>query len=203
MGRFAILREKLGKYKEDIMPKPLRRLEYEIQKSGNWDAHCAGVGLFEVERIMMSKRFVVSLNNRSCTWNFWQLVWIPYRHAIYGMSFIGEDPQSYVHAYYRRQAYEATYGPIISPINGQNQWPENDLPEILPPFFKQGPGRPKKLRRRDPLEEPPKKVRRKNNQNKCRRCHQLGHNIKTCRNPHVTQPQPQEDPSQPQETTQT
>ncbi|CAL5192300.1 unnamed protein product [Lathyrus oleraceus] len=35
-------------------------------------------------------------------------------------------------------------------------WPEIDMEEMLPPSYKRGPGRPKKLRRREPNEDPNK-----------------------------------------------
>lgn len=73
------------------------------------------------------------------------------------------------------------YDQIINPINSPMQWPKTNDVEILPPMFKQGPGRPKRLRRRE-LDEPPNptKLRRSHTTNKCRRCHTHGRNSRRC-----------------------
>jgi len=36
MNRFATLRDKLKYYKGKVMPKPLKRLDWEVEKLGNW-----------------------------------------------------------------------------------------------------------------------------------------------------------------------
>ncbi|RDX58521.1 hypothetical protein CR513_62156, partial [Mucuna pruriens] len=75
---------------------------------------------------------------------------------------------------------------VISSLNGQNKWPKTNDKVILLPQYKCGPGRPKKLRRREPDEDPnPTKLRRTHTTNKCNRCHQFGHNSRTCKNPLV------------------
>ncbi|MCH98703.1 hypothetical protein A2U01_0019709, partial [Trifolium medium] len=37
----------------------------------------------------------------------------------------------------------------VSPINGMDMWPNVEVDEMLPPTYKKGPGRPKKLRFRE------------------------------------------------------
>lgn len=49
MGGFATLREKFRRYKVEVMPKPLKRLDMEVEKSGNWYATYAGGLRFEVK----------------------------------------------------------------------------------------------------------------------------------------------------------
>ena len=80
---------------------------------------------------------------------FWDLVDIPCRHVVAAINYKVEHPSDFVHAYYKREAYEACYGSQISPINGQQLWPKTDAPQILPSIFKTPPGRTRKLRRRD------------------------------------------------------
>ena len=36
MGIFASIREKFSSYEGDVMPKPLKRLNKEVELSGNW-----------------------------------------------------------------------------------------------------------------------------------------------------------------------
>jgi hypothetical protein len=49
--------------------------------------------------------------------------------------------------------YKQCYTNIVSAINGQDIWPEIEYEEMLPPVYKRGLGRPKKLRREP--DEPP------------------------------------------------
>jgi hypothetical protein len=91
---------------------------------------------------------------------------------------------------YRKSTFLDTYDNLILPSNGPKLWPQVDLPPILPPYVRRAPGRPKKLRKKGNDE----KVKNsqagasgsnsapKRNQNtiKCGRCHQLGHNARTC-----------------------
>ncbi|KAJ1389916.1 hypothetical protein SESBI_37923 [Sesbania bispinosa] len=72
--------------------------------------------------------------------------------------------------YYKREAYALCYGKTITPINGQALWPKTHNEVMLPPNFKVGPGRPKKLRRSHTTD-------------KCRRCNNKGHNSRRCKLP--------------------
>jgi len=62
---------------------------------------------------------VVDLSNHSYTCYFWDPVGIPCRHVVATINYKVENPEAYVHAYYKRAAYEACYSPKITPINGQ------------------------------------------------------------------------------------
>ena len=94
----------------------------------------------------------------------------------------GDDPITYENRCYTKVCYQDCYDQIISPINGQNKWPKTNFPEVLPPQFKRGPGRPKKLRRREPDEERMEngKWSRAHTTTKCKRCLKVGHNNRTC-----------------------
>lgn len=109
----------------------------------------------------------------------------------------GHDPESYVHAYYRREAYKAAYGYAISPMNGKRMWPFTPDGPILPPLYKRKPGRPKKLRRRGPHEDDEEGTR-PNPRHRCGRCGVLGHNVRSCTNPPLAPQPPPETPEAPQ-----
>lgn len=189
MGRFATMNEKLEKYKGEVMPKPLKRLEHEIEMVRYWVATRCGEDKYEVKHMVSQDQFVVNLAEHTCSCNFWELVGIPCRHAVAAISHSSQRPEDFVHPYYRREAYMATYGHVITPINGQKLWPTTNDPYILPPLYKRAPGRPKKLRRRDPHEDTTDnqtRLRRGVARNKCSRCGQFGHNSRSCRNPVVS-----------------
>ncbi|KAL3530181.1 hypothetical protein ACH5RR_009503 [Cinchona calisaya] len=59
------------------------------------------------------------------------------------------------------ERYLNAYDPVINSINGQEMWPRPNLPPILPPHYQPQPGRPKKLRRRDPNSPMKKTSKRK------------------------------------------
>ncbi|CAK8578634.1 unnamed protein product [Lathyrus sativus] len=70
------------------------------------------------------------------------------------------------------------YSFSLSHINGQDMWPKVDTEEILSPTYNRGPGRSKKLIRREP-DEDPNKVRSETNYC-CIRCGVHGHNARSC-----------------------
>jgi len=89
-----------------------------------------------------------------------------------------------------KSTFVDTYDNLILPFNGPKLWQQVDLPRIFPPYVRREPGRPKKQRKKGNDE----KVKNsqsgasgsnsvpKRNQNtiKCGRCHELGHNARTC-----------------------
>ena len=119
MSRFATLREKLNAYPGNVMPRPQKRLDREVEKSGNWLPVWAGDAKFEVTQGFIMEKFVVDLSKNSCSCYFWDLVGIPCRHVVATINYKIENPEAYVHAYYTRDAYQACYGPKITPINGE------------------------------------------------------------------------------------
>lgn len=125
----------------------------------------------------------MDMGKRTCSCNFWELVGIPCRHAIVAMSKTDQNPEGYVSEWYTRSKYEACYNFNVSAINGQDMWPEVKCEEMLPPLYKKGPGRPKKLRRREP-DEPAKscgKFSRGASKYKCTTCGSCGHNARGCK----------------------
>ncbi|GAU36822.1 hypothetical protein TSUD_320590 [Trifolium subterraneum] len=166
---------------------PMKRLNVEVERAGNWIATWGIEEEFEVEEIGGARTFTVDLSKRSCTCGFWDLVGIPCRHAITAMSKRNQNPVDFVSGWYSRETYERCYNFNVSAINGQDMWP--DRPEIeyedmLPPLYKRAPGRPKKLRRRSAGEPRPGKWSRTSGDgqiNRCTRCDAEGHNAKSCK----------------------
>jgi hypothetical protein len=182
MNRMAKNRLKLTRWQYNVMPNPRKRIDKEIVLSGQWAAHWSKDQQWQVENFM-SKAFIVDLEKWTCTCNFWQLVGIPCRHAIAAMSFESRNPEDYVHACYLRATYEKCYNHGVSPINGQDRWPAPDveIEEMLPPEYKRGPGRPKKLRIRECGEVNGGRFRRPGVGYRCTKCNKLGHNAGTCK----------------------
>ncbi|CAL8174547.1 unnamed protein product [Prunus armeniaca] len=56
------------------------------------------------------------------------------------------DHISYVHDYYKNEAFMKGYKPMVHPMASQDLWANTNLPPSLPPKFHKQPGRPKKTR---------------------------------------------------------
>lgn len=79
------------------------------------------------------------------------------------------------------ETYKRCYSFPVNAINGQDMWPSPrvEVEEMLPPAYKRGPGRPKKLRVRAPHEDPSKRKTKTTYQ--CTRCGAEGHKCTTCK----------------------
>ncbi|WVY98174.1 hypothetical protein V8G54_030325 [Vigna mungo] len=136
-----------------VMPKPRKRLDREVEKSGNWIPTWAGAAKFEVT----------------------------HGHAVVAINYKLENPEDYVHPYYKKEAYVTCYDPEIVPINGQQLWSTSDSGPLLPPIYKTPPGIPKKLRRDADEYVSHVKLSKKNVLMKCSSCNEFGHNVRTCK----------------------
>lgn len=77
MGRFATMGEKVMRYNGHVMPKPMKRLDREVEKSGNWFAIFVGGDSFEIICYLFVDKFIVDLGRHPCSCKFWDLVRIP------------------------------------------------------------------------------------------------------------------------------
>jgi hypothetical protein len=115
----------------------------------------------------------------------WDLVGISCRHAVCAISYQGKDPADFVDDCYSREKYAACYGFAISAINGVDMWPKPPdgvvEEKLLPPLYKRGPGRPKKLRIREFDEDGVRKPRK--GKYLCTTCGEPGHNTGSCKKP--------------------
>ncbi|KAL6558613.1 hypothetical protein OROMI_018963 [Orobanche minor] len=102
----------------------------------------------------------------------------------------GKEPSAYVHYYYTVQRYLEAYKYVIEPLVGEEMWPEAEGYQVKPPTVRKLSGRPKKVRRRAPEEDPknPNKLRRFGLVMTCMNCQQKGHNSATCKNEKVPKP---------------
>ncbi|RYQ84757.1 hypothetical protein Ahy_B10g104234 isoform B [Arachis hypogaea] len=100
-----------------------------------------------------------------------------------------DNPEDYCSNYYSKAAYLATYGQSISPINGENMWPNIQCDTIIPPIFRVKPGRPRMVRIREPDENRTQtKYKRTRTSVTYSNCGQYGHNRRLCPNPIMTAP---------------
>ncbi|KAI5434457.1 hypothetical protein KIW84_021338 [Lathyrus oleraceus] len=180
MNRLSTSASKLENWPHKVMPIPRRRLDNEVLNSGHWLPTWSIAETFQVTHSYNTHEFIVDIAKRSCSCNFWELVGIPCRHAVAALSYRKQNPDEFVDACYTREKFALCYGFSVSPINGQDMWPEVDMEPPLPPAYKNGPGRPKKIRIRESGEDGARK-RRSGVAYKCTKCDNFGHNAMTCK----------------------
>ncbi|KAF9595645.1 hypothetical protein IFM89_001546 [Coptis chinensis] len=82
----------------------------------------------------------------------------------------------YCSHYYTVESFRATYAGYIYPVANQDDWDKiKPTNVVLPPPNNRNPGRPRKQRIRGRDEE------KSSGKRKCRRCGQVGHNTRTCK----------------------
>ncbi|KAL4582039.1 hypothetical protein LXL04_006576 [Taraxacum kok-saghyz] len=146
----------------------------------------------KVIKTMRLDQFVVNLREMACTCRYWEITGIIWKHAvcaIWDKILNGEnaqDPEQWVHPCYKLDTWKAMYFNKIDPINGRTMWPRSDCPTTLVAPKHHIPvevGRPKKKRRRaaDEPKNQTRKLSRKFLTVICVKCHNKGHNSRTCK----------------------
>ncbi|KAK2405578.1 hypothetical protein QL285_054800 [Trifolium repens] len=183
MNRTSSSAKKLENWPHRIMPMPQRRLEKEVSMTGYWQATWVINDQFQIAHEYNGQQFIVNLGKKSCSCNFWDLVGIPCRHAVAAICLSGKNPIDFVDDCYSKEKYAKCYGYAISAINGVDMWPKprDGVPQetLLPPMYKRGPGRPRKLRIRQFDEDGVRRPRR--GKKHCTRCGKPGHTVISCK----------------------
>ncbi|XP_052194908.1 uncharacterized protein LOC127802872 isoform X2 [Diospyros lotus] len=181
MNRFIAKREGMINYKGPIRPRIQTKLEMVKKQASEWIIVPCGDGRFEVENAWRTRK-LVDLNQKTCTCRQWDLTGIPCSHAvacIYKMRLVPED---FVHPYYSMETFRKAYAHNIDPIPGEEDWPKTNQNPLVAPKYNNGPGRPKKARKKA-ADEPinPYRVSRKGQSLKCGNCGAVGHNARGCK----------------------
>ncbi|XP_017416555.1 uncharacterized protein LOC108327351 [Vigna angularis] len=104
--------------------------------------------LFEVRHVSQSgDKYVVNIDEYSCSCKKWSISGIPCVHALAAMRFLNLDGEDYIHVCFLTSTYEEMYSSIIYPINENNLWEVIEYPNVMPPSSRKLPGRPKKKMR--------------------------------------------------------
>ncbi|XP_031120939.1 uncharacterized protein LOC116024179 [Ipomoea triloba] len=193
MGRMQKNRDKMKTYPHKICPKIAKLLEEAKDRSARYSTYKSHDNLYQVDDHNF-KAFKVDLALRQCSCRGWDLTGIPCSHAVAAIRKQRQSPEDYVHQCYTVDTYMRAYEPAILPIQSSDLWPKVDLPAPLPPKYKAQPGRPKKKRRIDPLQEKEQqrtqvRTKKLGEVKRCRVCGLTGHNKTTCKakNPQVSQ----------------
>nr|GMD45462.1 uncharacterized protein LOC109174707 [Ipomoea batatas] len=135
-----------------ICPKICKLIEQEKERASRFITYKSHENIYQVDDENF-KAYMVDLMNRNCSCRRWDLTGIPCSHAIAAIRKQRESPEYYVHNCYTVEAYLRAYEHAIQPILSSVLWPKSNLPDPLPPKYKAQPGRPKKKRKINPIEE--------------------------------------------------
>ncbi|KAK9288850.1 hypothetical protein L1049_017316 [Liquidambar formosana] len=200
MVRFQDKREKMKNYTGRLCPNIQKQIEGLKELSNQCIPKWASDNLFEVK--CHGEKNMVNLAAYTCTCRKWDLTGKLCKHAISAIFFKHEVVEDYVSHWYTVDTYMRAYEHIIYPVPSEHLWEDSGCGAVAPPLYRMQPGRPRKLRRKDPLESnKPCKVRKTGPSNSkkpvpcrvrktgvrmsCSNCKQYGHNKKSCKAPPV------------------
>ncbi|XP_021719093.1 uncharacterized protein LOC110686809 [Chenopodium quinoa] len=126
-------------------------------------------------------RYVVSLLNKTCSCNAWQLSGVLCHHAVTTILKSNELPESYISHWSNKETYLKAYEFPLEPLNGPNDGPQSMQTPIESPVMKVLNNRRETKRRPSVGESEGIKVTRAGQPHKCSMCGQIGHNKKKCR----------------------
>ena len=122
MTRLYTKREGIQKYAEKLCLSIQDRLEKLKVKSKPFSAIPVGNFLYEVSS--QYERHVVDLVKKTCSYWYWDLNGIPYKHAITAIYTNVETPEDYTHSCYFKETYMEIYKEVLPPMPGQSEWAE-------------------------------------------------------------------------------
>ncbi|XP_074313802.1 uncharacterized protein LOC141648997 [Silene latifolia] len=182
MKRHYEKREGVKVFDGKVMPYVDKFLKWAKNEADCCDVWASSNFSFEV--MYMSKEYVVDLSTQTCTCGHWQL-WTSMPTCNSAINNQRANYEDFVHEAYTKEKYMAAYEHPIPPMPGISQWERVDMVEPLPPPYRKLPGRPSlKKRRKEAGEKGSTDQQQKQGlQRRCGKCGEIGHNVKTCKNP--------------------
>jgi hypothetical protein len=121
-------------------------------------------------------RHTVNLEKKECSCRRWQICGKPCTHALRFIFSKKAKLEEYVDDSFSVARFKAAYEGILMPIRGRSQWPKvNPGFDMIPPKLTRSAGRPRTRRIKNYSEGGTGR------KHKCKRCGQLGHLKKTCK----------------------
>ncbi|XP_031396735.1 uncharacterized protein LOC116207780 [Punica granatum] len=137
---------------DELCPRVKKKVEEARELS--WRCTIVYVGESKFQVADLGEGYVVDLKRMTCTCRRWNLNGIPCLHAMGCIVYWNrEEPQKYVHEYFKREMYLKAYEQPLEPPNGKNLWAKVQDPPALPPQVRKMPGRPKNSRNKDASEK--------------------------------------------------
>uniref|UniRef100_A0ACD5URQ0 Uncharacterized protein n=1 Tax=Avena sativa TaxID=4498 RepID=A0ACD5URQ0_AVESA len=123
-------------------------------------------------------RFVVNLQDRTCSCRQWQVCGLPCKHALAFITLFSDAHiKNYVDLYYSIKKFRAAYAQLIPAMPDKNHWPESHHRFFMhPPLLKAIAGMPKTERYKGCSEK-----NRKKGKHLCLICKEYGHHWHNCK----------------------
>ncbi|PPR92120.1 hypothetical protein GOBAR_AA28550 [Gossypium barbadense] len=131
----------------------------------------------------LCSQHVVDLVQNSCSCRNWDLTGIPCLLALSVIHVKNEFPDTYEQTWHTKQTQIQIFSNFVSPVRGPKQWASlsNMLP-ILPPPLRRPPGRPTKVKRKEPDEpQTTERLSKRGVEMRCSKCKIIGHNKRSCK----------------------
>ncbi|PPR96859.1 hypothetical protein GOBAR_AA23815 [Gossypium barbadense] len=175
-------KEEADKWKGILCPKIKKKLDVNIKDSLRCVPSHVGGDKYQVE-CGPGSQHVVDLVQNSYSCRNWDLTGIPCMHALAVIHVKNEFPETYVQTWYTKQTQLQIYSNFVSPVRGPKQWVSlsNMLP-ILPPPLRRPPGRPTKVRRKEPdKSQTTERLSKRGVEMRCSKCKIISHNKRSCK----------------------
>ena len=140
MTRMYNKRSGIEKFTSDICPNIVQTLKQLKVDSKSFSAFSSGCYIYEVDNEY--ERHVVNFTRNCCTCRVLDLIGIPCKHGIARIYKNLERPEDYMHACFRKDAFVAAFKEMITPLSGQDEWVETNLPASVAPIVYKPPSRP-------------------------------------------------------------
>ncbi|KAL4581649.1 hypothetical protein LXL04_006175 [Taraxacum kok-saghyz] len=165
--------------KHFLITQGMMRLKHEIVTK----AYVSGFKQFEV--LQGGERYAVDLEKRECGCRSWQLSGIPCVHGMAAIASLNLNPEDFVAECFTKTAFLRAYEYSIHPLNDSSMWPrDEDQTMVLPPKRRRMPGRPcvkrKRAQSENELSGNRSTVSRAGIRQRCKICHESGHNKARC-----------------------
>lgn len=189
MCRIYTKKQWIEKYAGKVCPRIQDKLDVIKNKSLQFECYLSADGRWEVT--VEDKGWFVDLRNHTCSCREWSLTGIPCLHATCAILQERKHPEDFTSDYYSIDMYKRAYCYSINPIPDHSQWKSDNSQVILPPVFKNQPGRPKKVRNKGADEiSVGDRVTRKGLIQTCSNCGDTTHNRRKCERPPMNPPPP-------------
>lgn len=189
MCRIYTKKQWIEKYAGKVCPRIQDKLDVIKNKSLQFECYLSADGRWEVT--VEDKGWFVDLRNHTCSCREWSLTGIPCLHATCAILQERKHPEDFTSDYYSIDMYKRAYCYSINPIPDHSQWKSDNSQVILPPVFKNQPGRPKKVRYKGADEiSVGDRVTRKGLIQTCSNSGDTTHNRRKCERPPMNPPPP-------------
>jgi len=172
-------RRKIGQKLDGlILPHIIKELN-EKSRELNLEVLECGPHVAEITALGGSAfRFVVNLEDRTCSCREWQVSGLPCKHALAFITALDNGKiEMHVDSYYSIEKFRAAYAQLIPAMIDKTQWPKSSHGFFMhPPLLTPVAGRPKTERHKGGTEK-----KKRKGQHQCPICLDYGHHWHNCK----------------------